>query len=57
MSEIDVVDRMKELESRMETLEIMVDEKFREKIEEGLEDKEEGDTVSMDEYEEERDLD
>lgn len=56
MSEVDVSERFNELESRIETLELMVDEEFREKVEEGLEDEKEGRTVSMEEYEEERDL-
>ena len=49
-------ERIEELESRLETLELMVDEKFRSKVEEGLKDEREGRVRSLDEYEEERDL-
>ena len=41
-----------ELEKRIETLELMVDEKLREKIAQGLKDEEEGKVISLEEYEE-----
>lgn len=49
-------ERVDEIESRLETLELMVDERFRSKVEEGLKDMEEGDVVRLEDYEEERDL-
>ena len=45
-------EKIDELEKRIETLELMVDEKLREKIAQGLKDEEEGKVISLEEYEE-----
>ncbi len=45
-------EKINELEKRIETLELMVDEKLREKIAKGLEDEEEGKVMSLEDYEE-----
>lgn len=46
-------DKVADLEERIETLELLVDEEFREKIEEGLEDEQAGRVIPIKEYEEE----
>ena len=57
MADVDVLeDRFEELVSRVETLELMLDSEFRQKVDEGLEDEREGRVVSLDSYEEERNL-
>ena len=57
MADVDVLeDRFEELVSRVETLELMLDSDFRDKVDEGLEDEREGRVVSLDSYEEERNL-
>ena len=57
MADVDVLeDRFEELVSRVETLELMLDSRFMDKVEEGLEDESEGRVVSLDSYEEERSL-
>ena len=43
--------KIDELEQRVETLELMVDEKLREKIAQGLKDESEGKLTSLEEYE------
>lgn len=52
MSETATSEKIEELEQRIETLELMVDEKLREKIAQGLKQEKEGKMVSLDEYEE-----
>ncbi len=44
--------KIAELEQRIETLELMVDEKLRKKIAKGLKDEAEGKLTSLEEYEE-----
>jgi hypothetical protein len=57
MADVEVSeDRFEELVSRVETLELMIDDEFRSKVEEGLKDFEEDRVVSLDNYEDERDL-
>lgn len=53
MTETVSPEKVADLEERIETLELMVDEEFRSKIEEGLEDEKEGHVVPIEEYEEE----
>ncbi|MFW5953488.1 MAG: hypothetical protein ACOCSJ_04925 [Candidatus Natronoplasma sp.] len=45
-------EKIDELKKRIDTLELMVDEKLREKIAKGLKDEEEGKVMSLEEYEE-----
>ncbi len=45
-------EKIEELEKRIETLELMVDEKLREKIAQGLKDEEEGKMISLEEHKE-----
>jgi len=54
MTEAATPEKVADLEERIETLELMVDEKFRRKIEEGLEDEKEGRIIPLEEYEEEQ---
>lgn len=57
MADVEVSeDRFEELVSRVETLELMIDDEFRSKVEEGLKDFKEDRVVSLDNYEDERDL-
>ncbi|MFO7991794.1 MAG: hypothetical protein R6U61_05825 [Thermoplasmata archaeon] len=51
MSEAVSPEKVAELEQRIETLELMVDKKLREKIAQGLKDEAEGRLISLDEYE------
>ncbi|MFW5895395.1 MAG: hypothetical protein ACOCT9_01495 [archaeon] len=45
-------EKIDELEQRIETLELMVDEKLREQIAQGLKDEKEGNVISLEDYEE-----
>ena len=52
MAETVSPDKIDELEKRIKTLELMVDEKLREKIVKGLKQEKEGKMVSLEGYEE-----
>lgn len=51
MNGASTAERLAELESKIETLELMVDETFQKKVEKGLEDEREGRVMSLEEYE------
>lgn len=51
MAEAISPEKIAELEQRIETLELMVDEKLRKKITRGLKDEAEGRVISLEEYE------
>lgn len=51
MAEAISPEKLAELERRIETLELMMDEKLMEKITRGLKDEAEGRVVSLEEYE------
>ncbi|MFW6141609.1 MAG: hypothetical protein ACOC53_03515 [Candidatus Saliniplasma sp.] len=53
MTETVSPEKIAELEKRIETLELMVDEKLRNKIVKGLKQEKEGNMISLEEYEEE----